>query len=216
MKRYVLPLFIMVLIICATGVWYFGLHRPNKELRNAESERICKTTPTMPEKPIQNQQSTEIPTTTEVSKNKASGDVKNDVKPEKVDTEPMTNIVENEQKGSNENVTPSLEQEASKPSHKHEESETSKQLKKEVETALIEGAALLANAYTQMVTQLQSKPVSEQVAMLNKIKAMMTTARHPITGDPLFDNEEEANTVWHKFYDGLISTGYTPPPGFEK
>ncbi len=214
MKRFRLPIFIIVLVICVTGVWFFGWHRPNQKLRNAEPQEIYNTMPTMPKQPTQQQQVTEI-TTIELSEDKRSEDVKNDVKPETMPIDPTKNIVENEQKESNENKTPSLDQEVSKHSPEEEESDTSKQLKKQAEATLIEGAALLAEAHIQIVNQLESKPVEKQVEMLNQLKETMINALHPITEEPLFE-KEEANTVWHNFYDGLISAGYTPPPGYEK
>ena len=49
MKRYLFPIYIVLFLIGATALWYFGHHRPARKILEAEPKRVYKSIPLQPE-----------------------------------------------------------------------------------------------------------------------------------------------------------------------
>ena len=48
MRKYLMPIYIVLFLIGATALWYFGHHRPAQQLLKAEPKKIYKSTPLPP------------------------------------------------------------------------------------------------------------------------------------------------------------------------
>lgn len=48
MKRYLMPIYVVLFLIGATALWYFGHHRPAQKILEAEPKKIYKSTPLPP------------------------------------------------------------------------------------------------------------------------------------------------------------------------
>ena len=49
MKRYLIPIYIVLFLIGATALWYFGHHRPAQKILEAEPQKVYKSTSLQPE-----------------------------------------------------------------------------------------------------------------------------------------------------------------------
>ena len=49
MKKYLIPIYIVLFLIGATALWYFGHHRPTQKILEAEPQKVYKSTPLQPE-----------------------------------------------------------------------------------------------------------------------------------------------------------------------
>ena len=49
MKKYLIPIYIVLFLIGATALWYFGHHRPAQKILEAEPQKVYKSTPLQPE-----------------------------------------------------------------------------------------------------------------------------------------------------------------------
>ena len=48
MKKYLTPVYVVLFLIGATALWYFGHHRPAEKILEAEPKRVYKSTPLQP------------------------------------------------------------------------------------------------------------------------------------------------------------------------
>ena len=48
MRKYLMPIYVVLFLIGATALWYFGHHRPAQQLLKAEPKKIYKSTPLPP------------------------------------------------------------------------------------------------------------------------------------------------------------------------
>ncbi len=49
MKKYLIPIYIVLFLIGATALWYFGHHRPAQKILEAEPQKVYKSTSLQPE-----------------------------------------------------------------------------------------------------------------------------------------------------------------------
>ena len=49
MRKYLMPIYVVLFLIGATALWYFGHHRPAQKILEAEPKRVYKSTPLQPE-----------------------------------------------------------------------------------------------------------------------------------------------------------------------
>ncbi len=48
MRKYLMPIYVVLFLIGATALWYFGHHRPAQKILKAEPKRVYKSTPLQP------------------------------------------------------------------------------------------------------------------------------------------------------------------------
>ena len=216
-------LILFVFLLCATGLWYFGIHRPARKMLNSNPKTIYKTTvPSSPNSQPVIRDSTGSTTfehgnETEMESPTAKKNVVVDTTDESTDMSSSDTFDHSDHEGSNEHTQEPHEQEVSEHKHLDEnaESEYSQELLEKAGVELEAAAKLQEEGQIVLANYLNAMPVEKQVAMLEKMKREFINAQNPSTGAPTFDNREQARAQWQELFEGILAAGYAPPAGFE-
>ena len=85
MRKYLMPIYLVLFLMGATALWYFGHHRPAQKILEAEPKRVYKTIPLQPE------DSSVKPTPSDAIQKPREADIDRDAESIDIESEDMAN-----------------------------------------------------------------------------------------------------------------------------
>lgn len=227
MKTFHVTIYIVIFVLGATALWYFGHHRPVQQNLNAPPKIVYKvTTPVL--KDNETAKATAHPKSRSYNNdNLGTPDTQTETRlttEQKTDTSPMeTPNVEGQPTMANENKFSTHENTEGEHGLSQEEAEakraeaearrTEREAARQSNLEFLENAEIIKLQMAgEMAAHFNALSLEEQQAhfkMFERIVYQEIPGLHP--GE---DTQEDLDRLWNNVLSSLILVGYTPPEGF--
>ena len=219
MKKFNVTIYVVIFVLGATALWYFGHHRPTQQILNAEPKKVYKPVPIPTTRTIEGSHAHPRSYTHDHNDNLGTPETQTETPlttEQKTDTAPMdAPNAESQPLMANENTVSPHEHTEGQDSHSQEEAERAERaaaLKSEQE--YLENAEITKlRMASETLDFLNTMSVEEQRAYFKMCEKMVYNdipRLHP--GE---DTQEDLDRLWNSVLSSLILVGYTPPEGVD-
>ena len=216
MKNFLVPIYIVIFLLSATALWYFGHHRPAQQILNAEPKHVYISVPIIPKIEIEASKA-HLPSYT------------HDHKTEDLQTQTATPLTIR-QKTSTDRIDPTnnetiVESQTAMEINDDPHHEHHSHSKEEIESERTRRKAFRESAqeYLERAEVEKLRMASEMADFFNTLSIEEQRAHFKMCEEIVYsdiprlfpgeDTPEDLDRLWNSVLSSLIAIGYTPPEG---